>query len=115
MIRRRQTTALVRRIDSLLVEGVRRRGSSRKTWEKQMWLDLKALKLNETMTANMCSWRRLNRVVDFLLGSGPVVESLRVEGHLREVKLSSIIAEWVNRGIVKSFLDKSHVDNHGRR
>lgn len=38
----------------------------------------KALNLNETMIVDRCSWRRQIRVVDSLLGSGSVVESLRV-------------------------------------
>lgn len=77
-VRRRQAEAPVRRVDSVSVVGVRRRGRPRRTWEEQLRLDLKALNLNETMTADRCSWRRQIRVVDSLLGSGSVVESLRV-------------------------------------
>ncbi|KAL6580659.1 hypothetical protein OROMI_008683 [Orobanche minor] len=46
----RQTTALVRRVESLLVVGGRRRGRPRRTWEEQLRLDMKALNLFDTMT-----------------------------------------------------------------
>ncbi|KAL6576380.1 hypothetical protein OROHE_000161 [Orobanche hederae] len=75
---RRQASAPVRRVKSLLVEGGRRRGRTRRSWEEQLRLDLKALSLSETMTVDRCSWRRQIRVVDSFLGSGSVVESLMV-------------------------------------
>lgn len=77
-VRRRRATAPVRRVESISVVGVRRRGRPRRTWEEQLRLDLKNLNLNENMTADRSSWRRRIRVVDSLLGSGSVVESLRV-------------------------------------
>ncbi|KAL6563007.1 hypothetical protein OROHE_005594 [Orobanche hederae] len=77
-IRRRQATAPVRRVESLLVVGRRKRGRPRRTWEEQLRLDLKSLNLSETMTVDMCSWRRQIRVVDSFLESGSVVESLRI-------------------------------------
>ncbi|KAL6535707.1 hypothetical protein OROHE_012551 [Orobanche hederae] len=78
-VRRRQASAPVRRVESLLVEGGRRRGRPRRTWEEQLRLDLKALNLSEAMTVDRCSWRRKIRLVDSFFGSGSVVESLRVE------------------------------------
>ncbi|KAL6583048.1 hypothetical protein OROMI_005126 [Orobanche minor] len=78
-VRRRQASALLRRVESLLVEERRRRGRSGSSWEEQLRLDLKALNLFETMNVDKCSWRRQIRVVDSFLGSSSVVESLRVE------------------------------------
>ncbi|KAL6520057.1 hypothetical protein OROHE_017200 [Orobanche hederae] len=76
-VRRRQTSAPVRRVESLVVVGGRRRGRPR-TWEEQLRLDLKALNLSEAMTVDRCSWRRKITVVDSFFGGGSVVESLRV-------------------------------------
>ncbi|KAL6517417.1 hypothetical protein OROMI_033118 [Orobanche minor] len=76
-VRRRQASAPVRRVESLLVVGGRRRGRPRRTWEEQLRLDLKALNLSEAMTVYMCSWRRQIRVVDSFFGTGSVVKSLR--------------------------------------
>ncbi|KAL6575540.1 hypothetical protein OROHE_000917 [Orobanche hederae] len=78
-VRRRQTSAPTRRVESLVVVGGRRRGRPRRTWEEQLRLDLKALNLSEAMTVDRCSWRRQIRVVDSFFGGGSaVVESLRV-------------------------------------
>ncbi|KAL6495878.1 hypothetical protein OROGR_030441 [Orobanche gracilis] len=78
-VRTRQASDPVRRVESLSVVGVRRRGRPRRTWEEQLRLDLKAFNLSETMTADRGSWRRRIRVADSFLGSGSVVESLMVE------------------------------------
>ena len=77
-VRRRPDTAPVRRVESISVEGLRQRGRPRRTWEELVRVDLKALNLDEGMTLDRSSWRRRIRVVDSLLGSGLVVESLRV-------------------------------------
>lgn len=77
-VRRRQAIAPVRRVESISVEGVRRRGRPRRTWEEQLRLDMKALNLDADMTLDKSSWRCCIRVVEPLLGSGSVVESLRV-------------------------------------
>jgi hypothetical protein len=77
-VRRRLATAPVRRVESISVGGVRRRGRPKRSWEEQLRLDMKTLNLVEDMTLDRSAWRRRIRVVDSLLGSGSVVESLRV-------------------------------------
>ncbi|KAL6578328.1 hypothetical protein OROMI_010656 [Orobanche minor] len=49
-VRRRQASAPVRRIESLLVVGGRKRGRPKRSWEEQLILDLKTLNLSEIMT-----------------------------------------------------------------
>ncbi|KAL6584739.1 hypothetical protein OROMI_004028 [Orobanche minor] len=103
-VRRRQSSAPVRRVESLLVVGGRRRGRPRRTWEEQLKLDLKALNLSEAMTVDRCSWRRHIRVVDSFFGSGSVVESLRVglsRGYARRVNYSTVRAEYIEFVVVK--------------
>ncbi|KAL6539716.1 hypothetical protein OROHE_011487 [Orobanche hederae] len=79
----------------------RRRDRSRRPWEEQLRLDLKALNLSETMNVDMCSWRRQIRVVKFFLRSDSVVESLRIGGAVHGVNTSSVIAEFIESIVVK--------------
>ncbi|KAL6516771.1 hypothetical protein OROHE_018059 [Orobanche hederae] len=81
-VRRRQVSAPVSRVESLLVEGGRRRGRPRRTWEEQLRLDLKALNLYEAMTVDRCSWRRQIRVVYSFFGSGSVVKRICAQSQL---------------------------------
>ncbi|KAL6574586.1 hypothetical protein OROMI_011871 [Orobanche minor] len=46
-VRRRLASAPVRKVETISVEGMRRRGRPRRTWEEQLKLDLKALNLVE--------------------------------------------------------------------
>ncbi|KAL6558742.1 hypothetical protein OROMI_019092 [Orobanche minor] len=102
-VRRRQASTPVRRVESLLLVGGRRRGRPRRTWEQQLRLDLKALNLFEAMIVDRRSWRHQIRVVDSFFGSGSVVESLR--GYVRIVNYSSVRAEFIENVVVKSPLD----------
>ncbi|KAL6505156.1 hypothetical protein OROGR_024973 [Orobanche gracilis] len=74
---KRQASVPVRRVESFLVVGVKKRGRPRRTWEEQLRLDLKGLNLSEIMTVDRYSWRRRIRVVDSFLGRCSIVEILR--------------------------------------
>ncbi|KAL6555260.1 Carnitine O-acetyltransferase mitochondrial [Orobanche gracilis] len=103
-VRMRHTSDPVRRVESLSVVGVRRRGRPRRMWEEQLRLDLKALNLSETMTVDRGSWRRHIRVVDSFLGSGSLVESLRVglsRGALRGAIISSVKTKFTEYVVAK--------------
>ncbi|KAL6495858.1 hypothetical protein OROGR_030421 [Orobanche gracilis] len=100
-VRGRLASAPVRRVESLLVVGARRRGRPMRSWEEQLRLDLKALNLSETLSADRCSWRRQIRVVDSFVGNDSVVESLRV-GVVDGFNISSIRAEYSASVVVNS-------------
>ncbi|KAJ0888605.1 putative reverse transcriptase domain-containing protein [Helianthus annuus] len=64
-VKRRQTTAPVRVVETLTVEGKRGRGRPKLTWEEQIRHDLLELHLSEDMVQDRTSWRRRIRVKDF--------------------------------------------------
>ncbi|GKD31472.1 hypothetical protein Tco_1242250, partial [Tanacetum coccineum] len=51
-VRRRPQSAPVRRVESLLVDGLRRRGRPKLRWEDRLKHDMKELLLSEDMTSN---------------------------------------------------------------
>nr|GEV02828.1 ataxia telangiectasia mutated family protein [Tanacetum cinerariifolium] len=60
-VRRRPQSAPVRRVEALVVDGVRRRGRSKLRWEDRVKHDLKELLLSEDMTSDRNEWRaRIN-------------------------------------------------------
>ncbi|KAJ0851966.1 hypothetical protein HanRHA438_Chr14g0632811 [Helianthus annuus] len=64
-VKRRQTTAPVRVVETLTVEGRRGRGRPKLTWEEQIRHDLLESHLSEDMVQDRTSWRRRIRVKDF--------------------------------------------------
>ncbi|KAL6508390.1 hypothetical protein OROHE_021932 [Orobanche hederae] len=78
-VRRRQASAPVRRVESLLVVGGMRRGGPRRTWEEQLRLDLKALNLSEAMTVD-----RDKRRVNYSFVRAEFIENVVVKFSLGE-------------------------------
>ncbi|GKF20328.1 hypothetical protein Tco_0068966 [Tanacetum coccineum] len=56
-VRRRPQSAPVRRVEALVVDGLRRRGRPKLRWEDIVKLDMKELLLSEDMTSNRNEWR----------------------------------------------------------
>nr|GEV20937.1 hypothetical protein [Tanacetum cinerariifolium] len=56
-VRRRPQSALVRRVEAMLVEGSRRRGRPKHRWEDRLKQDMKELLLSEDMTFDRNKWR----------------------------------------------------------
>ena len=63
-VRRRRTSTSVRRVESILIGGKRKRGRPRRTWQDQLSLDMAALNLTGAMTLDKADWRRRIRVVE---------------------------------------------------
>ncbi|GJY99195.1 aminopeptidase M1 [Tanacetum coccineum] len=61
-VKRRLQTALVRRVEAMLVEGSRRRGRPKLRWEDRIKLDMKELLLSEDMTSDRNEWRDRIRI-----------------------------------------------------
>ncbi|GJX46762.1 hypothetical protein Tco_0271952 [Tanacetum coccineum] len=59
---RRPQSAPVRRVKTIVIDGVRRRGRPKLRWEDTLKTDLKELLLSEDMTSDMNSWRTRIRV-----------------------------------------------------
>ncbi|KAD6796522.1 hypothetical protein E3N88_07418 [Mikania micrantha] len=64
-VRRRNRLTPVRRVESLIVEGRRRRGRPRLIWDEQIRHDLSELHLSEDMIGDRSSWRRRIKAKDF--------------------------------------------------
>ena len=64
-VKRTTFDALVRRVESFIVEGKRSRGRPRKIWDEQIRMDLRELNLSEDMARDRSSWRRHIQVLDF--------------------------------------------------
>ncbi|GJX36428.1 hypothetical protein Tco_0247985 [Tanacetum coccineum] len=60
--RRPQSAPPVRRVETIVVDGVRRRGRPKLRWEDKLKTDLKELLLSEEMTSDRNSWRTMIRV-----------------------------------------------------
>ncbi|GJU09116.1 hypothetical protein Tco_1125546 [Tanacetum coccineum] len=56
-VKRRPHTAPVRRVEALLVDGLRRRGRPKLRWEDRLKQDMKELLLSEDMTSDRSAWR----------------------------------------------------------
>ncbi|KAE8694700.1 Spermidine synthase 2 [Hibiscus syriacus] len=61
---RRQPSDAVRRVESITVDGARRRGRPRRKWEDCLRSDLKDLALTEDMTSDRKVWRLNTRVAE---------------------------------------------------
>ncbi|GJR89388.1 hypothetical protein Tco_0213399 [Tanacetum coccineum] len=61
-VKRRPQSAPVRRVESITVDGVRRRSRPKLRWEDILKTDLKELLLSEDMTSDRNSWRTRIRV-----------------------------------------------------
>nr|GEW78580.1 retrovirus-related Pol polyprotein LINE-1 [Tanacetum cinerariifolium] len=61
-VKRRPQTAPVRRVEALLVDGVRRMGRPKLRWEDRLKMDMKELLLSEDMTSNRNAWRDRIRI-----------------------------------------------------
>ena len=64
-VRRRQTTAPVRSVENMTVDGRRNRGRPKLTWDAQIRQDLLDLHLSEDMIHDRNDWRRRIKVMDF--------------------------------------------------
>nr|GEU47927.1 retrovirus-related Pol polyprotein LINE-1 [Tanacetum cinerariifolium] len=70
-VRRRPQSAPVRRVEAMLVEGLRRRGRPKLRWEDRIKQDMKELLLSEDITFDRNTWKDRIRI------SGPNGEALR--------------------------------------
>nr|GFB74470.1 polyprotein, putative [Tanacetum cinerariifolium] len=61
-IRRRLQLAPVRRVEALVVDGLRRRGRPKLRWEDRVKHDMKELLLSEDITSNRNEWRARTRL-----------------------------------------------------
>ena len=61
-VRRRPQTAPVRRVETLIVDGLRRRGRPKLRWEDRLKLDMEELHLSEDMTSDRKAWRDRIRI-----------------------------------------------------
>ncbi|KAE8728970.1 Detected protein of unknown function [Hibiscus syriacus] len=61
---RRQPSDTIRRVESIIVDGARRRGRPRRKWEDCLKTDLKDLALTEDMTSDKKVWRFKIRVAE---------------------------------------------------
>ncbi|GKB01880.1 hypothetical protein Tco_0829924 [Tanacetum coccineum] len=61
-VKRRPQSALVRRVEALVVEGSRRRGRPKVRWEDRLKMDIKELCLSEDMTSYKNMWRDRIRI-----------------------------------------------------
>nr|GEV62160.1 reverse transcriptase domain-containing protein [Tanacetum cinerariifolium] len=69
-VKRRPQSSPVRRVEALVVDGLRRRGRPKLTWEDKVKYDIKELLLSEDMTSVRNEWRtriRLGVLSDVLL------------------------------------------------
>ncbi|GJW43583.1 hypothetical protein Tco_0072382, partial [Tanacetum coccineum] len=64
----RPQSAHVRRVETIVVDGVRRRGRPKLKWEDTLKTDLKELLLSEDMTSDRNSWRTGIRVDELYVG-----------------------------------------------
>ena len=55
----------VRRVENIIVEGKRGRGRPRRTWDKQIKVNLHELNLSEGLTRDKGSWRCHIHVLDY--------------------------------------------------
>nr|GEW32620.1 hypothetical protein [Tanacetum cinerariifolium] len=65
-IQRRPRSTLVRRVESLTVDGARRRGRPKLRWEDRLKTNLKEMLLSEDMTSDRIEWRTRIRHRSFL-------------------------------------------------
>ncbi|GJX60197.1 hypothetical protein Tco_0291587 [Tanacetum coccineum] len=65
-VKRRPQSAPVRRVETIVVDGVRRRGRPKLRWEDKLKTDLKELLLSEEMTSDRNSWRTMIRLLQLL-------------------------------------------------
>ncbi|GKD31875.1 hypothetical protein Tco_1242653 [Tanacetum coccineum] len=56
-VRRRPQSSPVRRVETLVVDGLRRRGRPKLRWEDRVKHDMKELLLSEDMTSDRKEWR----------------------------------------------------------
>ncbi|GKD27430.1 hypothetical protein Tco_1233644 [Tanacetum coccineum] len=61
-VKRKPQSAPVRRVETIVVDGVRRKGRPKLWWEDKLKTDLKELLLSEDMTSDRNSWRTRIRV-----------------------------------------------------
>ncbi|GJT01754.1 retrovirus-related pol polyprotein LINE-1 [Tanacetum coccineum] len=61
-VKRRPQSASVRRVESLNIDGVRRRGIPKLRWEDRLKTDLKEMLLSKDMTSDRNAWRTRIRV-----------------------------------------------------
>ena len=64
-MQRKTFDAPVRRVESIIVEGKRSGGRPRRTWDKQIKVDLHEFNLSEGLTTDRGSRRRYIYVLDY--------------------------------------------------
>ena len=64
-VKRRQMTSPVRSVETLIVEGKRRRGRPKVTWDERIRHDLLDLHLSEDMVQDRSRWRSRIQIKDY--------------------------------------------------
>ena len=64
-VQRKNVSCLIRRIESIIVEGKRSRGRPKKTWVEQIKNDLNELRLSADLTRDRSNWRHQIHVLDY--------------------------------------------------
>ena len=64
-VQKKTFDALVRRVESIIVEGKRSRGRPRRTWDEQIRVALYELNISTGLTKDRSSWRRHIHVLDY--------------------------------------------------
>ncbi|GKD88736.1 hypothetical protein Tco_1364243, partial [Tanacetum coccineum] len=95
-VRRRPQSALVRRVESLVVDGLRRRGRPKLRWEDRVKNDMKELLLSEGMTSDRNEWRA--RISFFRL-----VLALRSCGRMLALCFVLCVVVYVSSGLICAF------------
>ena len=64
-VQRKTFTTPVKRVENIIVEGMRSRGRPKRTWDEQIKVDIHELNLSEGLTRDRGSWRRYIHVLDY--------------------------------------------------
>ncbi|GJY27282.1 hypothetical protein Tco_0402008 [Tanacetum coccineum] len=75
-VRRIPQSAPVRRVEALVVDGLRRRGRPKLKWEDRVKHDMKELRLSEDITSDRNDWRARIRLLSYLVSMHFLVYAL---------------------------------------
>ncbi|GKD52409.1 hypothetical protein Tco_1281385 [Tanacetum coccineum] len=94
-VKRRPQTTPVRRVEALVVEGSRRRGSPKLRWENRLKMDMKELRLSKDITSDRNAWSDRIRISGITLmhtytGRRSSGSSLFTSGFILEVGVGSV-------------------------
>lgn len=62
LVKRRSQAAQVRRVEALVVDGLRKRGKPKPRWDDRLKHEMKEFLLTEDTTSDMNAWRTRNKI-----------------------------------------------------